>query len=243
MASLKFVTGERAALIENTLLVSDIHLGIEEEWVNPDITPASQTEKIKQSLDRLLRKTRAKRIIILGDLKHKIGGVSKLENKEVPEFLSWLSKKAKTTCIIGNHDAYLLDLVRRSGIDVELVKQGMISNGYYLSHGHCWPHKSCINTKAIVMGHAHPCFEFKDKLGYRWLEPVWIKARLGETFLRHYKVGNAPPLIIMPAFNSFAGGISIDRMKRKKDPLIQSIRPVVEAYLLDGTMIGKKRML
>ncbi|NOX71482.1 MAG: hypothetical protein GXO64_02170, partial [Candidatus Micrarchaeota archaeon] len=123
----------------------------------------------------------------------------------------------------------------------------------YLVHGHAWPSKEFAEYKYLIIGHEHPQIEFRDALGYRFRERIWVKASLKtHLILAHYKkakMQKLPKLIILPAFNRLCGGICLnenyERVKRADGTI--GLGPVArsadmgnaEIYLLDGTNIGK----
>jgi len=239
----KFITNEPALLMEKTLIVSDLHLGIEYEFYQSGIKVPSQTEKIKQKLDSLLRVTKAKTLIFLGDTKHKVPGISYQEMREIPELLEYFSSKTKLICVMGNHDPGLEDLAPKT---VSLrPTQGFLLDNIYLNHGHTWPAKDFLKAKYIVIGHVQPQIEFRDRLGYVWREQVWLRAELNKTKLKekYGKIKNLPELIIMPAFNPFAGGHAINRkveVKEHANPLVKCANmKKAKIYLLDGTYLGE----
>ncbi|MEM5872369.1 MAG: hypothetical protein QXD55_00695, partial [Candidatus Aenigmatarchaeota archaeon] len=82
---LKFLT-EPALLVEDALIVTDIHIGIEYEILHSGITIPSQVERIEKRLDNLIKQAKAKQLIILGDLKHQVPNISWQEYKETPKF-------------------------------------------------------------------------------------------------------------------------------------------------------------
>ena len=59
--------------------------------------------------------------------------------------------------------------------------------------------------------------------------------------------GRLPQLIVMPSFNSFAGGVAVNR-KRKPEELLGPVIKAAdmgkaEVSLLDGTLLGKVKGL
>src|SRR3989344_5322388 len=66
---IRFLT-DRAAYIREyrMLVVSDLHLGIEYDIQRSGITIPSQTSVLKERLNKLIRQTKAKSLVILGDI-------------------------------------------------------------------------------------------------------------------------------------------------------------------------------
>jgi len=250
MPELVFVTGEPALVINQMLVIADIHIGIEYEYRRSGIHIPSQTEKLINKLETLIKKTKAKRLVILGDVKHKVPGISFQEEREVPVFLKHVSEKVPIDIVPGNHDSGLKDYLSEN---VKLhSSKGFRHENVFFSHGHAWPDKGFLETKYLLMGHVHPAAEFTDKLGYKWSEPVWVKAKIKKQELeRQYKtkLKTTPEVVVFPAFNEFAGRIAINKplreidLKHKTGPPspIFRICKLKEArtYLLDGTCLGK----
>ena len=78
---LKFITGEPALMVGKALVVADLHIGIEHEFRQAGLKVPSQLEGIVKRIDALIEKNKADRLIILGDVKHKVPGVSWQEEK------------------------------------------------------------------------------------------------------------------------------------------------------------------
>jgi len=252
----KFVTGEPALVIDKTLVIADLHIGIEFEYYKSGIRIPSNTEQMKRDLDRLIKQTRAERLLILGDVKHKVPGVSRQELREIPEFLEYLGNKARVDILPGNHDSGLKDFIPNN---VFLhSSRGIGIEGSYFFHGHTWPSPQFLKSDYVLVGHEHPQIEFVDSLGYRFFEPVWIRAKLiREKIERKYKnvPKKLPELIIFPRFNKLSGGISMNRpvseIEKSHETHHTGIGTLVRSaklnsakiYLLDGTLLGELKNL
>ena len=241
----KFVTNETALLFGKTLVIADLHIGVEYELYKAGIRIPKQTEKLLARIKKLIKSTRANRLVLLGDLKHFIPYLSLQEMREIPNFLSELAKLVKVDIVPGNHDGDLRTFVS-SDIAFHNTAGFRLDNVYF-NHGHSWPNKDVLNSDYLIIGHLHPCIEFKDKLGFRFIEQAWIRLDIDKKrLLGHYKSVETDrkvkdlKIIIIPAFNRFVGG-------RPFDPKMESNAPVIrltdarsaEAYMLDGTYAGK----
>ncbi|MEM7825728.1 MAG: metallophosphoesterase [Candidatus Aenigmatarchaeota archaeon] len=230
---------------EKILVIADLHLGLEHELFKAGIFIPSQAEKFKNSIDFLIKTTKAKIIVILGDIKHKVPGISFREMKEIPKLFSYLLEKVKVFCVKGNHDDRISSLLPK---EVKVYSSRGFKLGIYgFFHGHAWPSKSLTQCDYLFMGHVHPCVEFKDKLSYRIIERAWIKRKLNKNLVKSkYKVKSCGSLetIILPAFNNLLGGVAVNKLAEK-----EIIGPILskkfldikkcEAYLLDGTYLGR----
>jgi len=243
---LDFITGEPALLISRSLIIADPHLGAEHDYRSAGIRMPSRTPDIRKKLEALIRKTRAKRLVILGDVKHRVPGISFQEEREVPELLGKLSEKVSVEVVPGNHDGWLEKLCP----DITMHPSGGIALGkFWLAHGHAWPSDRAMKADTIIIGHNHPQVEFRDRLGKVWREKVWLRAPLMRKKLSvHYKTlpKKIPDVLLMPAFGELVGGWAVNR-PNDDGKLVGGLGPITRcadirhalAYLLDSTFLGE----
>ena len=212
---LKFLTNEPALVIGKALVIADLHIGLEYELLKSGFNVPDQSHTMLKKIKRLLKENNCNELIIIGDLKHTITGLSWPEQEELSEFLSELEKMATVYVVKGNHDGNIENYAKRvyppSGFDYK---------GYWIMHGHAKPP---MGKKMTIMGHMHPVVEFRDSLGGRITERVWIRT---------------DKIIVMPAFNDLLGGQDVRSgllgpMKRELDP------KKADLYLLDGLYLGR----
>lgn len=244
--TVKFLADYPAVSIpeENALVIAELHLGLEHELYKKGITIPAQREKFQDILDKLLKLTHARTLIILGDTKHKVPGMSIREERELPKFLNYLKEKVKVILVKGNHDAEIERIVPE-GIKI-CGSRGFKLGKYGFFHGHAWPSKKLMECDYLFMAHLHPAMEFMDKFGFRNVEQVWIRGRLDAERVREkYKIKKTGKinLIVMPTFNSLLGNIAVNKLigKEYSGPMI--IGKIMDmkkskVYLLDGTLLG-----
>lgn len=252
----RFVTNEAALMAGKTLAVADLHIGIEFEYYKNGIKIPSNAGKMRERLEGLIDRTGAERLIILGDVKHRVPGVTRQELREIPEFLSGISKRVPIEIIPGNHDGNLKGMIP-GGVSLHPGK-GFLEGKVYFSHGHAWPSEDFLKADYVLVGHEHPQIEVRDRIGYRFTEQVWVKAKLSKKRIeKRYKTKakKLPRLIILPRFNPLSGGISMNQPVRNLEkahklfhtglgPLVKcSDHPNSKIYLLDGTFLGKLKGL
>jgi len=242
--------GERP---NRTLVISDLHLGIERELAEKGISLPSQIPKAKAKLMELLTKRKPERLVILGDVKHNVPITTWQEWRELPGFFDDLVKMTKVEIVLGNHDGYLEGMVPREVVihdphGMVLGKRKRVG----LMHGHTWPAPELLDTEIIVAGHNHPAVEFRDELGSRTIEPIWLRAKFdAKKFpkkLQPFIKVRPPTLLVMPAFSELVGGVAVNRGMPKEmiGPMFRTGAVKLdeaEAYLLDGTFLGKVRGL
>ncbi len=253
---IRFVTGQPALLAGDTLVVADLHIGVEYGYYKSGIRIPSNTGSMLKALRELIRLTRARNLVLLGDVKHKVPGSTFQEMREIPEFLVSLGKETAVDVVPGNHDPDLKNFLPEN---VRLrPSRGFARGNFYFVHGHTWPDPAFMKAAYVMVGHEHPQIEFRDKLGYRFFEQAWLRAELDRNALRkrYGKIPvRLPELIIMPKFNRLSGGISmnypvtaIDRAHGYDSsgigPLVRSAKlKQAKVYLLDGTFLGKLKDL
>jgi len=234
---------------ERALVVGDLHLGIEGEFAAKGVSLPSQIPQTKERIVKIIKKKKPSRLIMLGDVKHGVPIASLQEWRELPQFFEDLMKLLPVEIVPGNHDGDIGGMVPRG---VMIHRAGGILLGKRkpvgLIHGHAWPAPELMKAELLVMGHNHPAVEFRDKLGGRIVEPVWLKAKLRKTKLpknlQQAIHGKPPDVLVMPAFGGLVGGIAMNRTLPREPigPLFKSGAVKLddaEAYMLDGTFLGK----
>lgn len=243
---IKFILDYPAAFLpkEKILIISDLHIGLEHELHKKGIKIPSQAEKFKKIIDHLIDLKKAKTLIILGDIKHEVPGISYREMREIPKLFERLMEKVTIHVIKGNHDGNISTLLPEK-IKIHPPNGFKIAR-YGFFHGHAWPSKELMECDYLFMGHVHPIIELKDKLGYRFSEQVWVKAKLdSEKIEKKYKIKKHGKLnlFIFPAFNKLLGGLVLNKPEQEEflGPLLRkNILEIkkAEIYLLDGTFLG-----
>ena len=242
--SIKLLTDYPVAFISDKkiLVISDTHIGIEYDLSQSGIRIHKQIEKFEEVLDKLIAHTKAKTLVILGDVKYKVPGTSIQELRDIPKFLDYLSIKVKVLITKGNHDDYLETLIPSK---VKLYgSKGFKFGEYGFFHGHAWPNKRLMECDYLFTGHIQPAVEFKDKLGYRSRQQVWLKGKLNQDAIKKkYKIRSTGKLniIVFPAFNSLSGSLNLTEYEDLSGPLLTNKilnLDDMKTYLLDGTYLG-----
>ncbi len=250
------VIEEAALVVENrlrTLVIADLHMGIEAELSQKGINIGSQTEKLIERVLNCIKATDPDAIVLLGDIKHAVPGISFRDRIEIPQFLATIAEQAPVHVVKGNHDSQLEELLpdtSRHTIHVERAK-GFVFDGAGYVHGHTWPARELFSAEYIVIAHNHPMIRLVSRgTSYTKLMSVWIRARCDYTaVLRYYRdiernreYWNDPWVIMMPAFNDICGGVAVNTPDLKlMGPIASKLihKQTMEAYLLDGTYMGR----
>ncbi|MBI2124261.1 metallophosphoesterase, partial [Candidatus Pacearchaeota archaeon] len=150
------------------LSIADLHIGYEgmlnEKGV---LVPRTQFKEMMDDLKKVFEEIeksnrKIKEVIILGDLKHDFGGISRQEWKETLSLLDFLKKHAEKIILIrGNHDTILEPISRQRSIE---LKDFYIKENICFMHGHKM-FAECLGRgiKTIVLGHKHPALVLQDK--------------------------------------------------------------------------------
>ena len=231
-----------------TLIVADLHLGLEGELASKGVSLPSQIPKVKERLLELIGKHKPDRLIFLGDVKHNVPIASWQEWRGLPKFFEELAKLVRVEVIRGNHDGYLGGMVPK-GIVIHGAKGIVLGKRRRigLMHGHTWPSPELLQTEMMVTAHNHPAIELRDELGVRIVEPVWLRAKLDPSkFPKKLQAqirGELPELLVMPAFSELVGGAPVNRSVPEEllGPMFKAGAvhlQEAEVYLLDGTFLG-----
>jgi hypothetical protein len=259
MTNITPILNEPILIAENktlSLIIADLHLGIEWDLYHSGITIPSQTNKLLKKITTHLKQTKPDQIILLGDVKHNVPQTSWQEKTEIPAFITELASHAKVYITPGNHDGDIEHLLQEQ-IDDELCTitpaKGSIIDDIAYFHGHTWPAPELLQTPYIITAHNHPHIQLTDTLRHTIQQPVWIRTTLHKTpFEKHYQPYQIqwtnPELIITPAFNQLCGGIPFNTTPPNKllGPIFtkQAVKlHNAQAYLLDGTNLGNLHIL
>jgi uncharacterized protein len=249
---LKVVPNEAALVFkddgESSILVSDLHLGLEKEMAAKGFRIPPYSMKIMDRINSLAERYSANRIVVLGDVKHSIGKVEDIDWNVLPWFFDTLLDVFSSVEVVpGNHDGGIKTLLPArvklhpsSGAVIGSVEKVGVT------HGHSWPSQEVISCGSMVIGHSHFRYEMRDRFGARSKEAVWLFANYDRDKLLRKAgfiegVGGEGELIVMPPFNNLVGGQAINA-KGGFDfgPVLASGAVDTEdadVFLLDGTRV------
>jgi len=160
---LKLIGDTEALMIEelDTLLIADLHIGYEQALEKSGVfLPRSQYPKLKRRILELLEDVKPRRLLIAGDVKHEFGEATAQEWLETLDLLDTLLERAKLTVVRGNHDNYLIPILKRKGIP--LLDPVLAEEGYLIAHGH----KPIPESRAdvAIIAHEHPVLALRDEV-------------------------------------------------------------------------------
>ena len=233
------ITSEPVLVEKNTktVIIADLHIGIELELREQGLHIPSQTETLLSRVITLCKKIKPKQIVLLGDIKHTIPIIPTQERRDVRRFLETIQTYGQVHIFPGNHDGNL-NRITPSETIIHPSNGSIIENIGFI-HGHRWPTKEILQCKTLILAHTHPTVMLQDRLGIKHYEPCWLKGTLIQNKIKErYQLTKSPQTFIMPAFNPLCGGIAVNT-DQIIGPFAKLINlPKTEVYLLDGSLLG-----
>ena len=185
---------------ESALIMSDLHYGVEAEMLRGGVWVPNRSTSRTEKILKLIKENKAKKLILLGDVKHQVPHNSKQQRTDLEQFFMAVTRIVDVEIVPGNHDGGLADIAPDNVKFHESV--GCTIGNIGLSHGHAWPSQEVMNSEILVMGHEHPAFSFRDRVDKLHSEPCWLRAPM----IEHERYEKVPDLlIVMPAFGELAG--------------------------------------
>jgi len=251
---MRFLHGVPALVIGDALVVADIHSSIEERLNKKGSRVSGITDGMREQLISLISETEARRLIVLGDAKEEIIGIS----EETMKFYGALSESVPVTIVKGNHDGGLerleSDKLKVKEEEVLFEQEGERKISFGLCHGHAWPSETLMGCDFLVIAHQHAQIEIHEKkkrksrlregaYGYAHREPAWLVAEPdAKKLLAKYPTANKGiRLVIVPSFNPLVGAGKAGSGEGLGPILKNNIFKLKHAktYRLDGTCLGK----
>ncbi|HIP62845.1 MAG TPA: hypothetical protein EYH04_01810 [Archaeoglobus profundus] len=206
----RIIPNNPAILIEGRcrkLLVADLHLGLVSFY---DL-------KLIKRLKELADQTRADEVIVVGDLKHKIGECQRID--KIIQSLDFTIILVK-----GNHDGGINGIEVLSSRGIKLGKVGVF-------HGHAKPSEDVMEADILIFAHAHPSVLLPDYVGGSKVQ-VWLFGEFEDK-----------KIIVMPSFNDLCSSTPINLEKPVGVMFKIWNYEDAEAVTLDGTLLGKIKFL
>jgi len=225
--------------LKRHLVVADLHIGVEKELRDRGVRVPRQLPRMEARVTALIEATSPRGLVVLGDLKHNIPGISRDEYRDIPPFIEALREMVEVTLVKGNHDGDIERLLP----GVEVVKT-LELGGHLLAHGHL--RLDGLDYRGIIIAHNHPCVSFRDELGGVSRESAWLRARLKPPVLEELGLKGGPEIVVMPAFNEILPETAVNAGTALLGPLFRAGMVDVEnaeVVLLDGTHLGRVKDL
>jgi uncharacterized protein len=183
----------------DSLVLSDLHLGYESHMAKRGIfIPKVNLKKIINELEIALKSTKAKNIVVVGDIKNEFSTVGADEFNELHELIGFCNeKKIGLVLIKGNHDNFI-DRYKEPFKFKVYTNEALIGD-YFFFHGDRLPAIPKKKPKMLISGHEHPTIGISNSAGR--------SERLRCFLFEKYK---GIPYLVLPAINYFASGSDIN---------------------------------
>ncbi len=182
------ITNDRCLILEDgpTAVIGDLHLGYESALESEGMfIPRTNTESVRDALNRIIDRYEPARIVLLGDIKHDFRRSSYQSREDVRNIVKLVDEAAEAVVIKGNHDNFLQNILSSIGINALDYIDIM---GYRLEHGHV-----DSGIRPVIIGHEHPSVKIPGELS-------------GSMKLQCYVVSKKDGVIVIPPFSPFASG-------------------------------------
>mgnify|MGYP001773815406 CR=1 FL=1 len=226
------------------LVAADLHIGFEHRLKGVRVMDDGYVHEMLDEILSIADDEQCNGIILLGDIKDSIKGMSVEERKNIPLFITELARHVDELYIVpGNHDSYLRLLLPDH---VRLMSsKGMLIDDTLFIHGHTIPKSTGV--RRIIMGHLHPVVSRRDSIldGER----VWLILKVRSH--HEYDKGKHDMLevIVVPSFNRYIRPLHAHKVDaiNTSTTLTKIIggKGIARAAIvtLDGSVIGDENTL
>ncbi len=230
---IRFIFNEPALLIDSTLIISDLHIGTEQELAKNSPSFAGSTERMLSHLLKVAKKSNPEKLILLGDILHApIPNPDSDSSFALMDFFAKLNSEIKTEIIPGNLDSGI-GILEKIGVKIHPAS-GIIADGVALSHGHLQFPDSFFGCGKIICPQEH----FFGKHA-----PSWIISKIAPGKAGPGSAGAkpAPELILVPQFNPLIPLLPVSRGETAQSPMLgKNLYKLDDAYhySLQGQALG-----
>lgn len=194
------ISHHRAVYIESidAIVIADLHLGFEGIAAEHGIfIPKIQFKKEMAELKEILKKVKAEKIIINGDVKHEFSETGHHEFREVSRLYTFLKENFdRVIQIKGNHDNFIIYVCRKYGVK---LYDNLQLGDYFFVHGHEDLKLNSIMASNIITGHEHPAIALYDEVGGKEKVDCFLYGRI-----------DSKKFLMLPAFSYFAQGSDVN---------------------------------
>ena len=193
-----------AAVLGDSLLVADLHLGMEEDLEAQGVhVPYNVSADVRGMVLEALALSGARRLVVLGDLKHEFGSGLYAEYEEVRGLVEGARRLGAGVVLVrGNHDNFIAPVLRKLG--GEVFQDFLRMEDCCLLHGHADFSPRDNGCGCVVMGHEHPTVVLRDEVGvkHRFKAFLW-----GEV--------EGARVLVLPSPNPLAQGMPVNEVGRE----------------------------
>lgn len=191
--------------IDDTLLISDTHLGLEEQRERLGISiPISVTDTIIEYIVNPIKELDCKKVILLGDVKHEFGKPSSEEWFAVRKIIKSIREVgAEPEVVRGNHDNYIINILK--SMDVKLHDPYLLFDKYFLMHGHLDLEDRFGDAKYVFLGHEHPAVTIRDDVNAKHRFKAFLIGNI-----------NNRKVIVLPSASPLAYGNPVNELDKSE---------------------------
>ncbi len=201
---------------EDAIIASDLHIGLEDERELMGIhTPKTTFPQILEQVLTPIKHYNAKRIVILGDLKHEFGRPSEPEWWGVKKLVKTIREMGcEPELVRGNHDNYIMSVLSDLGVKVHDPALILADSECVLMHGHTVPPPpEIVRARILIIGHEHPSITVRDGLGVKHRYKIFLSGQIG-----------AYHVIVLPSNSPFSFGSDMNETspKHRLSPILKN---------------------
>ncbi|MEM0140398.1 MAG: metallophosphoesterase [Ferroplasma sp.] len=174
----------------SAVVISDLHLGFEEEMnLHGLFLPRLQRDHVEKMVDQIIDRYSPEKIIINGDFKQEFSRNLPQEWDDINHFIDRYKNQSSLIYIRGNHDNYLVTILKSNGIELyDYYETGK----YYIYHGD----RDMGFKKLTILGHEHPSIVLRDRIGSMFKMPAFV-------------YNDDQKILITPAMSFFSSGTDV----------------------------------
>jgi hypothetical protein len=208
---------------EKALVIGDLHIGYEEALNRGGLlVPRVYFKEIINNIEKIMLEVKPELIVLLGDVKHEFGSISRQEWKDTLALLDLLTAKARVVVLKGNHDRILGPIARKKEVE---LKESLLLGDVLLCHGDkLLPANDAALKKAktLIIGHEHPAIAIRDSARVERYK-CFLLGKFGRK-----------NLVVMPSFNFVTEGTDV-MQERLLSPFIRKIDDFKAFVVADKT--------
>ncbi|KAB7514912.1 phosphoesterase [Halosegnis rubeus] len=225
---------------ERLLVFADYHAGLEVALRRDGVELRSAAEDRRARLLDIVRDTRPDRVVALGDAGNALGTPSGEEKRELRELFDAVTSYCPLVVVKGNHDGDVETVAADSEDVIVTDGTGTRIGDIGFAHGHTWPSESVLSAETLCVAHEHPQVRLEDEVGGARTERAWLRGGVNpDPFTEQSLAVDSTRLVVFPAFNDRVGGTWVNENDAFLAPFLPDALADGEAYLLDGTRLGR----
>ncbi len=225
---------------ERTLVAGDLHIGHELSLEREGLHVTGADKALGTKILVAYRRSGAKRIVFLGDMKASITYPDTSQYNLLREFFRPLSG-IELHIAKGNHDSHLQDVLKQVNVQANISNEIILGNTAFI-HGTSMPSEEAMMKRFLFAAHLHAMVHRQGKQ-----ERAWIISGISSGAKKLYKKHNKSiKLVIAPPANALLPGKDITMEFSESFLLFR--RRVFEmksskVYAMDGELLGTARKI